>query len=229
MTECRAKIDSMYHGSCVDGEGLRSVIFFSGCNFRCPFCHNPETLYSFGKEVSLTEVVSTLLRYKNYIKKGGVTLSGGEPFLQADFCIKLVKKLKEFNIKVIAETNGSIVNDELIGLLDGVRLDIKNQNNESPFDLEKRYGLFIQTCIKNNVDITFTNVLCPTKNDDENSLSALKKLITKYLSNYKLELLPFKKMCLEKYQKLGIEFPYLSVDEASQKDAQKAREILSRI
>ena len=93
MTECSAKIDSMYHGSCVDGEGLRSVIFFSGCNFRCPFCHNPETLYSFGKEVSLTEVVSTLLRYKNYIKKGGVTLSGGEPFLQADFCIKLVKKL----------------------------------------------------------------------------------------------------------------------------------------
>jgi pyruvate formate lyase activating enzyme len=229
MTECRAKIDSMYHGSCVDGEGLRSVIFFTGCNFRCPFCHNPETLYSSGKEVSLNEVVSTLLRYKNYIKKGGVTLSGGEPFLQADFCINLIKKLKEFDIKVIAETNGSIVNETLIPLLDGVRLDVKNQNNESIIDLEKRYGLFIETCKKNNVNITFTNVLCPSKNDNENSLFNLKKFITKYFSNYKLDFLPFKKMCVEKYQKLGIEFPYLSVNEASQKDVQKAREILSKI
>ena len=130
MTECKAYIDSMYHGSCVDGDGLRSVIFFSGCNLRCPFCHNPETLYKKGKETSLEETLHTILRYKNYIKKGGVTLSGGEPFLQADFCIQLVKALKNYGIKVIAETNGTIFNEELISLLDGIRLDVKNQDNQ---------------------------------------------------------------------------------------------------
>ena len=46
-------IDSVYCGSGVDGRGLRCVVFFSGCNLRCPFCHNPETLY---KQGTMTDI-----------------------------------------------------------------------------------------------------------------------------------------------------------------------------
>ena len=183
----------MYHGSCVDGDGLRSVIFFSGCNLRCPFCHNPETLYQKGKETSLEETLQTILRYKNYIKKGGVTLSGGEPFLQADFCIQLVKALKNYGIKVIAETNGTIFNEELISLLDGIRLDIKNQDNQTLSILMDKYEKFLSVCAFHGVTVTFTNVICPSVNDDKETVLTLKSFISKYAVNPKIEFLPFKK------------------------------------
>lgn len=224
--ECKAWIDSTYHGSCVDGDGLRSVIFFSGCNLRCPFCHNPETLYTKGREITLENAVKEVLKYKNYIKKGGVTLSGGEPFLQADFCINLVKELKKEGIKVIIETNGTIVHDELISLIDGVRLDVKNQNGEDKESLKNRYKPFLEMCKKYNVNVTFTNVLCPSVNDDIDSLLSLKNFILELGFDAKIDFLPFKKMCLEKYEKLGKDFAYKDKMEATEIDVKKARETI---
>ena len=89
MDQCKARIDSIYNGSAVDGKGLRCVVFFTGCNMRCGFCHNPETWTEKGMEISLSDLVAKIMRYKSYIKNGGVTLSGGEPFLQADFANNL--------------------------------------------------------------------------------------------------------------------------------------------
>ena len=106
MEKCKARIDSIYNGSAVDGKGLRCVIFFTGCNMRCGFCHNPETWTEKGNEITLSELVARIKRYKSYIKNGGVTLSGGEPFLQADFCKELIKALHQESISVIIETNG---------------------------------------------------------------------------------------------------------------------------
>ena len=88
------RIQSVYAGSGVDGKGLRVVVFFYGCNLRCPFCHNPETLYGDRFKVfSDEEVVAQIKKYKSYIKRGGVTLSGGEPFCQAEFAKSIIKKL----------------------------------------------------------------------------------------------------------------------------------------
>ena len=92
-------VSSIYNGSAVDGDGLRCVVFFSGCNLKCGFCHNIETLLLKGQEYSVNDLVAKLLRYKNYITNGGVTLSGGEPFLQADFCIDLISVLAQNGVK----------------------------------------------------------------------------------------------------------------------------------
>lgn len=70
-------IDSVYCGSGVDGKGLRCVVFFSGCNLRCPFCHNPETLFKGGEQIRAGELAERLMKYKPYFRRGGVTLSGG--------------------------------------------------------------------------------------------------------------------------------------------------------
>ena len=111
-------IDSVYCGSGVDGKGLRCVVFFSGCNLRCPFCHNPETLYKQGIRTGVGELLEKLKRYRAYFRRGGVTLSGGEPFLQKEFCLALLRALKAENIHVCAETNGHIADGDFIAACD---------------------------------------------------------------------------------------------------------------
>ena len=71
----------------LDGPGIRFVAFLQGCNLRCGCCHNPETWeIGKGEEYTAAEIVEKAKRFKNYFgKEGGITLSGGEPLLQADF------------------------------------------------------------------------------------------------------------------------------------------------
>ncbi len=222
MEKCKARIDSLYNGSAVDGKGLRCVVFFTGCNMRCGFCHNPETWTEKGIEISLSELVARIKRYKSYIKNGGVTLSGGEPFLQAKFCIELVKELHKENIGVIIETNGLIVDKELIELCDGIRLDIKNQ--DAPID--GRVFEFLKYCQSCDKFVTMTNVLVPCLNDTQQKLSVLKTLKQEFSCIKELKFLAFRKLCESKYQRLNMPFPYEKYREGSREDLQKAYEFL---
>lgn len=223
MKDFKARIDSFYHGSAVDGEGLRSVLFFSGCNLRCPFCHNPETLYGSGREISLSEAVNTVKRYLPYLKGGGgITLSGGEPFLQSEFCSAFSDEVHALNLTVIAETNGLIVDKELIKRLDGVRLDIKNQNGENGETLLKKYSPFLGLCRDLKKDVLLTNVLIPKVNDGDKSVSALAALKNAFPFARGAEFLPFRKLCVKKYEDLGKIFPFNDFPEATASDCAAA-------
>ena len=224
MTACKGRIDSFYHGSALDGEGLRSVVFFSGCNLRCPFCHNPETLYGSGSEYTVDEVVKKVLRYKTYYKDGGVTLSGGEPMMQAEFCAELVDALHGEGMNVIAETNGTVTNEALIKKLDGVRVDVKNFGGESGETLVKRYSAFLSACEKYSTPVTLTNVLIPEVNDGEKAIVALKELKNAFPFASGVEFLPFRKLCVNKYAELGIKYPYEDKREATKADVTAAYE-----
>ena len=224
MTACKARIDSFYHGSALDGEGLRSVIFFSGCNLRCPFCHNPETLFGSGSEYTVEEVVKKVLRYKTYYKDGGVTLSGGEPMMQAEFCARLTDALHDEDMNVIAETNGTITDEPLIERLDGVRLDVKNFGGESGETLANRYSAFLTACEKHATPVTLTNVLIPEVNDGEAAIAALKALKTAFPFTSGVEFLPFRKLCVNKYADLGLRYPYEDKREATRADLTAAIE-----
>lgn len=227
MKACNGYISSIYHGSAVDGKGLRSVVFFSGCNMRCPFCHNPETLYEKGTERSIDNVLAEISRYKGYYKKkGGVTLSGGEPFLQAEFCCELAKLLHESGINVIVETNGLITNEDFLSYVDGIRLDIKNYERESADELLKRYSPFLSACKRLNVPVSFTNVLIPTKNNDKSTIVELRKFL-KTVDAQKFEFLAFKKICVTKYNSLGKKFLYEDVPSATPDDIKAANELLN--
>ncbi|MDE7216060.1 MAG: 4Fe-4S cluster-binding domain-containing protein [Clostridia bacterium] len=218
MEKCKARIDSIYNGSAVDGKGLRCVVFFTGCNMRCGFCHNPETWTEKGREVTLDEVVSKIKRYKSYIKNGGVTLSGGEPFLQAEFCKQLIQELHLENISVIIETNGLICDNDLIKLCDGVRLDVKNQERE----VDKRVFGFLDACQNFDKYVTMTNVLVPSLNDTTEKLDSLKKLKNSYSCIKEVKFLAFRKLCESKYERLNMPFPYEKYEEGSKADLEKA-------
>ena len=84
--------------SIVDGEGVRSVIWFQGCGHNCPFCHNPETHdFKAGYEVSINKLKKEIakLEFQN-----GVTFSGGDPFYQIDALTELTKCVHDNNMNV---------------------------------------------------------------------------------------------------------------------------------
>ena len=222
MERCKARIDSVYNGSAVDGKGLRCVVFFTGCNMRCGFCHNPETWTEKGIEVTLSNLVARIKRYKSYIKNGGVTLSGGEPFLQADFCKELIKALHEEGISVIIETNGLICDAELIEAFDCVRLDIKNQERE----INSKVFEFLDVCQEKDKFVTMTNVLVPTLNDTQEKLQELKQVKEKYTCIKEVKFLAFRKLCESKYSRLNKPFTYEKYEEGTKADLQKAYAIL---
>ena len=127
-----------------DGPGLRLVVFLQGCNFRCLYCANPDTIDTKGEstETAIDEIVHMAVSQKAFFgKKGGVTFSGGEPTLQAKALIPLFQRLKEQNIHICIDTNGSIWNEEVEELLkwtDLVLLDIKEFNNVRHRQLTER-------------------------------------------------------------------------------------------
>ena len=121
----------------VDGPGIRFVVFMQGCPMRCKYCHNPDTwVLSGGKEYAPEEIVKEVLKYKSYLGKGGVTVSGGEPLIQIDFVTEFFKLLKDEGIHTALDTSGVTFNqnDEkalqkhqrLLEYTDLVLLDIKH-------------------------------------------------------------------------------------------------------
>ena len=83
------KIHSLESFGTVDGPGIRFVTFLQGCPLRCLYCHNPDT-WDAGHQpryqMTPEELLAEVLKVRSFIARGGVTLTGGEPLLQADFC-----------------------------------------------------------------------------------------------------------------------------------------------
>ena len=199
----------------VDGPGVRSVVFTEGCPLRCIYCHNPDTWER--KEQSLMEseeLAERLLRFYPYIKDGGVTFSGGEPCLQADFICETVEYLKsKKDIHVAIDTCGEVYNSDverLLGLSDMVLLDVKMTCEED----YKRYTggslervmSFLDRLEKLNMDTWIRHVVVPEINDREEDVIRLGKLLGRYRCIKKIELLPYKNLCIEKYKQLNIPF-----------------------
>lgn len=210
-------INSIQSLGTLDGPGIRYVIFFQGCNLRCGCCHNPETWkLNEGKLISSKDIINNAKRYKEYFKeKGGITISGGEPLLQASFAKEIFNLAHKEGMNTCLDTSGSILNDEVKNLLketDYVLLDIKYTSNEL---YQKYVGCninqvfeFLDYLNEINKHTIIRQVIIPSLNDDIENIMKLKELVLKYSCVKKIELLPFKKICQIKYDNLKIEFPF---------------------
>ncbi len=228
------KIQSFQSLGTVDGPGIRYVVFMQGCNLRCICCHNPETWdLNAGKEYSVDEVIKRVLKYKPYMKKGGVTVTGGEPLIQIDFLIELFKRLKELNIHTALDTSGFGNHsklEELFKYTDLILCDVKFNNDE---DYKKYTGhgitevlSFLDVADKCNVPVWIRRVIIPNISDTKDSILDMKELLSKYNNIEKYELLPFRKLCLEKYEELGIEFKLKDTPEMDEINTKKLQELL---
>ena len=199
----------------VDGPGVRSVVFLSGCPLRCIYCHNPDTWErQEGQLTDAKELSERLLRFYSFIKNGGVTVSGGEPLLQAEFVTELAKLLNEGGLHVAIDTCGAPLTpaaERLIEVADLFLLDIKMTTEE---DYKRHTGgslastmAFLDRLEEKKKDVWIRHVVVPGINDTEEDILRLVDLIKGYTCIKKVELLPFKNLCLEKYKVLNIPFP----------------------
>jgi len=199
----------------VDGPGIRAVVFTSGCPLRCIYCHNPDTWnMKDGLFTNSDSVAQQVLKLYPYIKDGGVTFSGGEPLMQAEFVYEIAKILKEKGLHIAVDTSGCIDTpevDRLLEVTDLVLLDIKMTTDE---DYRKYIGLDLNRVIRFldkleslNKDVWIRHVVVPGINDTKEDINRLKEIIKGYDCVKDIEFLPFKNLCLEKYENMGIEFP----------------------
>lgn len=219
----------------LDGPGLRFVVFLQGCNLRCKCCHNPDTWeMQSEKQFTPQEIVEKALHYKEYFgDKGGVTLSGGEPLLQAEFCCEVFKLCHENGINTCLDTSGSILNDKVKKLLtetDRVLLDIKYTENDLYLEnvgcsLEKPLE-FLYYLNEQKIPTTIRQVIIPTINDNQNNIQKLNKIVENHSCVDKVELLPFKKICQTKYDNMKIEFPFEHIPTPTKEMMNKLNELL---
>ena len=185
----------------VDGPGIRFVVFMQGCPLKCLYCHNRDTWeVNAGNETNVDDLVSEIKRYIPYMKSsgGGVTVSGGEPLLQAKFVTTLFKKLKSSNIHTALDTAGSIpINsdiEELLQYADLVLLDIKHIDDEKSkilTGLSNKNNLdFAKYLDAHNIPVWIRQVLVPGYTDDEKDLLDLKNFISTLSNVEKVEFLP---------------------------------------
>ncbi len=214
--EIYGKVHSLQSLGTVDGPGIRFVVFMQGCNLKCGCCHNPDTQsLSGGKLYTAGQILEGVTRCREYFgKDGGITLSGGEPILQAEFAKELFTLCKKEDINTCLDTSGSILNTEvreLLSVTDRVLLDIKYTSDE----LYRRHAgcgiapvlTFLGCLNEKGIKTTLRQVIIPTLNDNEENILRLKEIAKAHSCVDKVELLPFKKICQAKYDNLGIPFP----------------------
>lgn len=232
-----AKIHSTESFGTVDGPGIRFVLFLQGCHLQCKYCHNRDTWEMNGGEYKLIdEIIEKIKRYKNYIMPsgGGVTVTGGEPLLQANFVLELFKRLKADGISTCIDTSGMVgLTDEIKEVLqytDLVLLDIKHIDSEKCKELvgvsNKLELEFARYLSNNNIKMWIRQVLLPGYTDDEKDLLKLKDFISTLSTVEKVQILPYHSMGKYKWEKLRMKYPLDGVRDANQDDVTMAKKIL---
>ena len=231
------RIHSIETFGTVDGPGIRFVVFMQGCTLKCKYCHNRDTwpVHS-GTTMSSEELVKEILKYKSYMESsgGGVTISGGEPILQAEFLTELFKELKSLGIHTTIDTSGALPISEkikeLLKYTDLVLLDIKHINPEKCVDLtgytNKNTLEFAKYLNNINLPVWIRQVLVPGYTDDKFDLLDLKKFIDTLSNVEKIELLPYHNLGKFKWEELGVPYELEGVDSPTQDDIDRAKSIL---
>ena len=201
----------------VDGEGLRYSVFLAGCPLRCAYCHNPDTWKQEGKKITPEELVKKIGRYKVYFgNNGGVTFSGGEPLLQAQFLKSCVPLLSDAGIPYVLDTSGQVeLTEDVLFLLQNAQeilLDLKFPTNDAyrtytGGSLDKTLSMlsYLDEIGKPTV---LRTVIVQDVNDTTEHLDSYLEKIKGVACIKKYELLPFHTMGFFKYEKLGIKNPF---------------------
>jgi pyruvate formate lyase activating enzyme len=209
-------IHSFTTGSAVDGPGVRIVGWLSGCQFRCVFCHNPDTWkVTNGTPVRLERAVEVVSQYRQSLRtmKGGLTISGGEPLIQYRFLSKLFPAVHERGIHTVLETNGYLggrLTDEDLSSIDLVMLGLKAIEP----DLHKRLtGMdtkpvheFAHRLAARKHPVWIRFVIVPGWTDNMEEVDRMAEFAASLGNVERVDVLPFHQMGRFKWEKLGMDY-----------------------
>ncbi len=265
-------IFDMQHFCLDDGPGIRTLIFFMGCELNCPWCHNPEckealgtimynsklcinckncqnicvnksinfdtgkfkldkstcnrcgecveecmsgALRQIGRKIGVNQIIEEVLKDENYYNEtgGGVTLSGGEPFMQAKFIMELLREIKKHKINTAVETSGYVdieMLKEISKYVDLFLFDIKHASDAIHKKVIGKGNNKIWESLnylKNNTSEIWIRIpIIPGFNDEVDIVLEIVKRIKEIKNLTRIELLPYHEFGKNKYKELGIEY-----------------------
>ena len=231
----KGRIHSVQSLGTVDGPGVRFVAFAQGCPLRCLYCHNPDTWdISGGEETTAGELFDRAVRCREYFgKRGGVTFSGGEPLLQPEFVRAWFTLCKGAGLHTALDTSGCISGEgteRVLDVTDLVILDYKftdaDAYRRNTRCEKEKVDAFLRRLEERKKTVWIRQVIVGGLTDGEENVKKLFSLRDRFSCIEKIELLPFRKLCLEKYRRMGIAFPLEDTPETSE---ERIRELMKLV
>ena len=226
-------VHSTLVGGAVDGPGMRFVLFMSGCQMRCLYCHNPDSWDRQGGTVrTVDDVIDEIGKYSLFLKAaGGLTVSGGEPLVQAEFVHEVMRRCKqEYGLHIALDTNGLLAKnlpDEWFDVVDLVLLDIKQIDPEkhkhltsAPLQPVLDFAKRMSTIGK---PMWVRYVLVPGETDDVGDVDRLADFVCTLKNVEQVEVLPFHKMGEYKWRELGVHYELADTQPPSEEVVDRVR------
>ena len=240
-------ISNIQHFSVGDGEGIRTTVFFKGCNLRCPWCHNPENLCkepttlhykatgkteTLGQLITEEEVLSELLEDKDFYDEsnGGVTFSGGEAMLQASELVPLAKLLAENGVSVLVDTAGCVpyASFQMLNpFVTGYLFDFKTADGDQYREIGGDLGLVVENITRlreDGVAVRIRIPLIPGFNTSPRSTQAICEHL-RDVGIQHVDLLPFHRLGSAKYEAMGLKYAYQTQQPLTKDDLGKIEAI----
>jgi pyruvate formate lyase activating enzyme len=210
-------VHSEQTGSALDGPGLRTVFWLSGCVLRCQYCHNPDTWkLKAGRAVRPLELVSEALKYRAFMRRsgGGLTLSGGEPLVQHAFVARVCAEAHAQGLHTALDTNGyfgHLLSNRDLSNVDLVLLDLKSMDRARHRRLTRvepePIFAFAERLAALGRPVWVRFVLVPGVTDEPQELATLARYCRDLGNVERLDVLPFHQLGKERWGRLGIEYP----------------------
>ena len=227
-------VHSIEVGSTVDGPGIRFVLFLTGCPLRCQYCHNPDTWHKKnGRPTTLAQMMKEIGKYEKVLKisRGGLTISGGEPVLQHAFTTEVFRRTKALGLHTCLDTSGRLgerLTDAELEHIDLQLLDIKSGD---PATYERVTGhpleptlIYARRLSDLGRPLWVRFVLAPGLTDDYDNVEKVADICAGLQSLERVEILRFHQLGLEKWKKLGIEYPLEHTEPPTPELAERVRE-----
>jgi pyruvate formate lyase activating enzyme len=246
------------HYAIHDGPGIRQTIFFKGCSLACWWCHNPEAIspkpFSFmklinnghkcyekketvGESFTAVELLEEINKDRLFYEEsgGGVTISGGEPFVQYNFLLEILQLIKQNGIHTCVDTSGHALKERMKNVAEFTDLflyDLKHIDNE----MHKKYtGVGNELIIDNlkmldemDKKIWIRYPMIPGMNDSEEGLLKMLDFLSKLKNHHPVSILPYHKIGSNKYQRFGIEYKMDGIDEPDRERVEEVKSLFAQ-
>jgi len=234
----KGRIHSTESFGTVDGPGVRFVVFFQGCPMRCLYCHNPDTWdFSGGREVTAEELMKEYDSYKEFLKSGGITATGGEPLAQPAFLAELFSLAKSKGVHTCLDTSAAVFDPEApekfaeaLRYTDLVMLDIKHIDDDAHRRLtghsNRNILAFAEYLRDIGIPVWIRHVVVPGITDDPEALFRLGVFLSSLTNLKALDVLPYHDMAKAKYAELGLDYPLGDTPPLPKEKAVAARNVI---